>query len=410
MSDLKSRVFKRYNPIGVDEIEAVNRVLESGVLSDFYGTWSKKFYGGDRVKKLEEYCSKIFDVKHVISVNSWTSGLECAVGAIGVSPEDEIITTPWTMSATAISILHWNAIPVFCDISPDSYNIDPHLIEKHITSKTKAIMSVDIFGQSADVTKINEIAKKYHLKVISDCAQAIWSNFNNKKSGTLTDIGGYSLNYHKHINCGEGGLIVTDDDNLADNCRLIRNHAESVVTGMKKTDLNNMIGHNFRMGEIEAAISLCQLEKLPMLASKRKEMGDYLSNNLSIIDCIKVPEVNQNSDNVYYVFPIQLFLSKLKCNRKEFIKSLEDHGVPGVFEGYQNLHTLPVFQQKRAFGNTNFPWTNSNIDYKKGICPVAEDLHDNSFIGLNMCLYDFSMDDIQLISNAIIDVASKFQK
>ena len=149
-----------------------------------------------------------------------------------------------------MAILHWNAIPVFADIDPITYCIDPISIEKNISHKTKAIMAVDIGGQSADMNSINSIAKKYNLKVICDTAQAPGAMFEDSYAGTLADIGGYSLNYHKHIHTGEGGVLVTNDDNLA-KTQLIRNHAEAVVGDMGFKDLTNMIGHNFRLGEIE---------------------------------------------------------------------------------------------------------------------------------------------------------------
>ena len=164
------------------------------------------------------------------------------------------------MCACASAIIHWNAIPVFIDIDEKTFNIDPSLIESNITEKTKAIMAVDIFGHPCEISKITRIAKKHNLKVISDSAQSPWSKNQDKVIGTQSDIGGYSLNYHKHIHTGEGGIIVTNDKNYYQRMALIRNHAEAVVGGMGRKDLNNMIGYNFRMGEIEAAIGIEQLK------------------------------------------------------------------------------------------------------------------------------------------------------
>ena len=221
--------FKKYVSIGKEERKAALKVLKKGVLSDYLGEKDPKFYGGEQVNKFERYIEKFFNVKHAITTNSWTSGLVAAVGAIGIEPGDEVIVTTWTMCATATSILHWNAIPVFADIDEKTYTIDPKSIEKNISKYTKAIIAVDIYGHPTNMKAILKIAKKYNLKVISDAAQAPGAFYGKKYAGTLGDIGGFSLNCHKHINTGEGGILVTNNDIYAERLRLIRNHAEAVV-------------------------------------------------------------------------------------------------------------------------------------------------------------------------------------
>ena len=208
-----SKGFSRYNTIGDEEAIAVAKVMESGVLSDFVGAPGKHFLGGAKVREFENTFATKFDCGHAISVNSWTSGLTTIIGALDIEPGDEVLVSPWTMCASATAILHWNAIPVFVDIEPDTYCIDPLKIEEKITSRTRAILAVDIFGQSADMDKINVIAKKHGLKVISDTAQAPGALYHGKLAGTLGTIGGFSFNYHKHIHTGEGGMIVTSDAN-----------------------------------------------------------------------------------------------------------------------------------------------------------------------------------------------------
>lgn len=396
--------FKKYNSIGLEEVEAASNVVRSGVLSKFVGAWGQDFLGGDKVREFERACERYFDVKHAITVNSWTSGLIAAVGAIGVEPGDEIIVTPWTMCASATAILHWNAIPVFADIDPDSFNLNPVSIKKNITKKTKAIMSVDIFGQSSNMKVLRQIADEYGLKIISDTAQAPGSMYGSAYSGTLADIGGYSLNYHKHIHTGEGGILVTNDDTFAKKLQLIRNHAEAAIENSGIDDITNMLGYNFRLGEIEAAIGIEQLKKLGQFTKRRQEIGKLLITGLGDLKGLRTPETQEDCTHVYYIFPMVLDINKIGVSRQRIYEALLAEGVEGIMQGYANVHLLPIFQKKIAYGSKGFPWTGSfarkDISYTRGICPVAEELHSETFIGYEMCLNELSNQEVGLIIKA----------
>jgi dTDP-4-amino-4,6-dideoxygalactose transaminase len=347
-------------------------------------------------------------VKHAVTVNSWTSGLTAAVGAIGIEPGDEVIVTPWTMCATATSILHWNAIPVFADIDPLTFNLDPESVEANITPYTKAIMAVDIFGHPADVDCLMEIAERHNLKLITDSAQAPGSMYKGSLTGTSSHVGGYSLNYHKHIHTGEGGILVTNDDDIADRLRLIRNHAEAVVEGMGITDISNMVGYNYRLGEIECAIGIEQLKKLPKLVLGRQKAAEQLSGLLSGLKGIRTPIVMPNCTHSYYMFPMVLDIDILGVSRARIIDALSAEGITGLTAGYVNVHLLPMYQQKIAYGSNGFPWSSDichrKVSYKKGICPIAEQLHDSTYIGLSACMHDMSDMDVTNIANAFIKV------
>jgi perosamine synthetase len=392
--------FAPYNPIGKEEIAAGKAVIESGVLSKYIGAWHPDFLGGPKVKEFEAACTEFFGVKHAVTVNSWTSGLVAAVGAIGIGPGDEVITTPWTMSASATAILHWSGIPVFADIDRDTFNLDLSSVERNITDQTKAIISVDIFGMSADMDEILALAQKYNLKVISDTAQGPGAKYKGKYAGTLADIGGFSLNYHKHIHTGEGGVLVTDNDELAERLQLIRNHAEVVVSGKGVNDLTNMVGHNFRLGEIECAIGIEQLLKLPRLVKERQILAAALTDELSSLEHLQTPVISPDRDHVFYVYPLILDIVNLGISRDRICDALEAEGL-AVMRSYQNIHLLPMYQQKIAFGASGFPWNSEfckrDVNYGKGICPVAEGLNDQSFIGFGMCVFDLDMADIALI-------------
>lgn len=390
--------FEKYNSFGRAETTAAKKVVSSGILSQFVGEWGDAFDGGNYVKAFERAWAEHFRVKHAISVNSWTSGLIACVGAIDIQPGDEIILPPWTMSATVAAILHWNAIPVFADIEPDYFCIDPICIENKVTERTRAIIAVDIFGQSCETEAINIIAKKYNLRVITDAAQSPGALTNQKFSGTLGDIGGFSLNYHKHIHTGEGGVIVTNDDELAKKCRFIRNHAESSVVGSDEHGLSNMLGYNFRLGEIEAAIGLEQLKKLSRQVSSRQLVARRLTNGLQGLKGLKLPKVRPKSTNVYYVYGCQLDLKELGVSRSQIIHALKCEGVQGIEEGYTNLHQLPMFQQLLCYGSAGFPWRSDICqiipDYSYGTLPVAEKLHNETYFGIELCKYKFSLIEI----------------
>lgn len=393
--------FRRYNSIGKEEVEAARLVIEGGNLSQFLGCWDPDFYGGPKVRAFEEQWAEYFGVKHAITVNSWTSGLIAAVGAIGIEPGDEIIVPPWTMCASATAILHWNAIPVFADIDPETYCLDPASVEANITSYTKAIMVVDVFGQSADMDALMLIAEKHGLKVISDTAQAPGAFYKGKFAGTLAHVGGYSLNYHKHIHTGEGGVLVTNDDVLAEKLQLIRNHAEAVVGDKGVTDLTNMLGYNFRLGEIECAVGIEQLKKLKGLVASRQRAADLLTSGLAGLVGLKTPLVRVNCTHVYYVYPMQLDLKQLGLSRARIVEALEAEGLVGLAAGYANVHLLPIYQQKQAYGSHGFPWSSDicrrDVSYTKGICPVAETLHDSSYLGFEMCLHQLSDTELDSI-------------
>jgi len=411
---LISRPLEAFRSIGEDEVAVVSDVIRGGVLSAYIGAPGPGFMGGTKVKQFEAQAAAYFGVKHAIAVNSWTSGLIAAVGAVGLEPGDEVITTPWTMAATATAILHWNGIPVFADIDPDTFNICPASVEKLITKRTKAIFAVDIFGQSADMPALRDITDRYGLRLLCDTAQAPGARAGESYTGTLADIGGFSLNYHKHIHCGEGGVLVTNDDRLAQRLCLIRNHAEAVIQSEDPVELSNMLGYNFRMGEIEAAIASVQLTKLASRVESRQRIAAELNAGLSTLPGIKVPKVTEGATHVYYVYGLTLDIAELGVNRARIVEALRAEGVPSLMAGYQNLHLLPLFRHKIAYGTKGFPWTSpyctSDVQYGPGVCPIAEKLHNETFLGINICMNELPPADVELVVAAFQKVWTKIDE
>lgn len=399
-----ARAFPLYNPIGREEVRAAMRVLESGVLSKFLGCWDPDFYGGPEIQGFERACAAAFEVKHAVSVNSCTSGLIAALGAVGVQPGDEVIVPPWTMSATATAALVWNAIPVFADIERDTFNLDVAAVERCITPRTRAIVVADIFGHAAELDALMALAEHHRLVLIEDCAQSPWARYKGRRAGTVAHIGAFSLNYHKHVHTGEGGFCLTNDPRLAERMQLIRNHAEAVVADKGERDLSNMIGFNFRMGEIEATIATEQLRKLPSLAAEREAAGLRLSAALDGLKGLRPAVVKKGCSHVFYVYPCLLDQAKTQVPRGVLAEALAAEGVPGLMPGYANVHLLPMYQARIAYGTSGFPWSGGcytgEVSYGKGICPVAESLHERDFLGLEFCLHRYTAEEVDLVALA----------
>lgn len=347
--------------------------MESGLLSGFTAGPSAGFFGGPEVQALEDEWEAAFRVDCAVAMNSATSGLIAALGAVGIKPGDEVIVSPWTMSATATAPLVWGAIPVFADIESDTYGLNPESVRAAITDRTRAIIVTDIFGHAAQLEDILSIARQNGIPVIEDAAQAPGALINGQLVGTIADIGVYSLNRHKHIQCGEGGICVTNNTEYAHRMQLIRNHGETASNDP------TVFGFNFRLGEIEAAIAREQLRKLPEFAAGRSDVGRRLTIELQGLPGIRTPTVRSGCTHVYYVFAIAL---DQDLPRDQIIGALQAKGVP-IGEGYQNLHRLPVHASR----------------YKPGMCPVAEHLHA-TVITLETCAYDLPPEDTRLIGDA----------
>lgn len=354
---------------GKEELNAIIKVMQSGKLSGYQGNYSEEFNGGDEVKDLEKEWALYFGVKHAVFCNSATSGLWAACNAIGLGYGDECLVTPYSMTCSASIPLLFGAKPVFVDIEPEYYCMNPLEIESKITDKTKAIIAVSLFGQPCDFDVINTIAKKHGLIVIEDAAQSIGAKYKGKYSGALTDIGVFSLNRHKIINCGEGGMITTDNDDIAFKLKLSVNHSEAVVNDIeRKGKLNNfnssilsMVGMNLRGTELSAAIAREQLKKLDGILENIREHAKYFP-----------VKVRPGCEHAYYRYAFDK-----KKGMKGSILSVEDilvYGLGYTVETYKfqkfnfkkqyitPLYKMPLFQ---------------SLGYPANLCPVCEEVDEN---------------------------------
>jgi len=408
---VRSELFDAYNTIGKEERKAVDEVLKSGVLSGFLGCWHKDFYGGPKVREIEKIWANKINAKHAISVNSNTSGLITAMGAIGVKPGDEVIVSPYSMSASAIAPVIWGGVPIFADISENNFCISPENIEKRITKRTKAILVVHIFGHPAEMDGIMKIADKYNLLVVEDAAQAPFGIYKNKFVGTLGDLGVFSLNIHKHIHTGEGGIITTNDDRLAERCQLIRNHGETVVEDKGVKEIDNIFGFNFRMTEMEAAVGVEQLKKIDYLLTQRINNANYLINNLKNINYLDLCIPESYVKHCYYKQPVKYYSEKNNgLHRDKYLKVLSRE-LPSAYMkeeetliggGYvKPLYLEPIYQKKAI---NLYKHKKEELNYSKGICPIAEKMHFKELITHEFMRPSMSKSDLDQVIEAFYKI------
>jgi perosamine synthetase len=413
-SPIRTKLFPAHNFIGEEEKRAVLEVLESGNLSQFIGCWHDDFFGGPKVRELERLWGESVDARFAVSVNSNTSGLCAAVGAAGVGPGDEVIVSPYTMAASATSIVAYHGVPVFADIEPETFCLDPADVCRRITRRTKAIIVVHLFGHPAPMDEILAIAREHNLTVIEDAAQAPGAIYKGRAVGGLGHMTVFSLNYHKHIHAGEGGIVTTNDEDLALRLQLIRNHGEAVVAEKGVTNLVNTFGFNLRMTELTAAVGIEQLKKLPRLLEHRIRNADFLNREIGKLPGFRPPVVKPNCTHVYYVQPFLYDEKTVGVPRDRFVAAVEkevplpaDRSWPLVYSGYAlPLYMLPMYQQQTAYAGGG-PFSSAvykgKADYRSGLCPVTETI-ESQIIGTEFMRPPCDLADMQDVVDAFAKV------
>jgi dTDP-4-amino-4,6-dideoxygalactose transaminase len=294
--------------IGPEEKAAVIEVLESGMLAQ-----------GPRVAAFEDAFTQLTGTRHAIATSSGTTGLHLALLAHGIGPGDEVITSPFTFIASVNTILFTGATPVFADIDEGSFNIDPRAIEAVITPRTKALMPVHLYGQTCDMDEITALARKHGLAIIEDAAQAVGATYRGRQAGSF-GTGVFSLYATKNVMTGEGGMITTDDDHIADQCRLLRNH------GMRKRYQYETLGYNFRLTDVLAAIGLAQLGRLPEATARRRANARFLNAE---IESVTTPTVKEGREHVWHQYTVRV---PDGMDRDAAVKRLDEAGIgTGIF-------------------------------------------------------------------------------
>ena len=394
--------------IGNEEKKAVMDVLESGNLSTFIAQPGENFLGGKKIREFENDFAKYVGTKFAVAFNSATSALHAAVVTVGVKPGEEVIVPPYTFTSTATSVLMNNAIPVFADVQPDIFCIDPKSIEKNITSLTKAIIPVHLFGHPAEMDAIISLAQKNNLRIIEDCAQSPGAKYKGRNVGTMGDCGIFSFQESKNIAVGEGGMLVTNDETIAQIARMVRNHGEMILESQKqRTYKSEFLGWGYRMTELEAAIGVEQLKKLDKFNGIRNELADYISKQMKSIEGIKHTKMTY-VDHSYYIYALSYDESKIGISRDQFVDALNAEGIP-FGKGYvKPLYLNPIYQEDKPFA---YRFYKGNVSYNKGICPVTEHLYEK---GLMLCAVirppteEKDMDDIISAIHKVIENRHEF--
>ena len=359
------------------------------------GAWGNPDCGG-LIEQIEAEFAAYCGSKYALSCVSGSVALRLALIACGVKPGDEVIVPPYTFIATASIVLEANCVPVFVDIDPNTYNMDPVEIKKAITDKTKAIIPVHFAGQACDMDAIMEIARKHKLRVIEDAAHAHGGEYKNKKLGSIGDAGCFSFQSSKNLTCGEGGMIVTDDEELYDMMNSLRNVGR-VKDGQWYEHHN--LGCNYRLTQLQAALLSKQLSRLENQTQKRNENGIYLNSLLEQIDGITpMKRGNGETLHTYHIYIFKYDKSSFnKLSKKEFADMLAAEGVPS-FMGYpEPLYKQPLFQEKN-FMCYAIP---EDVDYTNVSCPETEKAcyEDAVWIMQNTMLG--TREDMDLIARAI---------
>ncbi len=385
-------VREKYLPYGQqwideDDIRRVSDVLRGDYLTT-----------GPSVSDFEHKIAEYVGAKYAVAVSNGTTALHCACFAAGIGPGDEVITTPMTFAASANCVLYQGGTPVFADIKPDTYNIDPEDIECKITNRTKAIIPVAFTGQPAELDEIRRLADKYNLVIIEDAAHALGATYKGRNIGTVSDMTEFSLHPVKHITTGEGGIVTTNSKEYYERLSLFRTHGitrnPSLMTKNEGAWYYEQLelGNNYRITDIQCVLGSSQLKRLDSFIARRKEIVKMYDAAFERLDGVITPQQRPECNSSWHLYVIQLELEELKVGRKEIFDALKAENI-GVNVHYIPVHYHPYYQK---------------LGYKKGICPNAEKLYERI---ITLPLFPKMNDkDVQDVIEAVNKVINYYKK
>lgn len=374
--------------IDEEDIQAVVDTLKSDFLTC-----------GPKIGELEKELCKLTGAKYCVAVSNGTAALHIAALSLGIGEGDELITTPITFAASANCALYCGATPVFADINPETYNIDPKSIREHITPRTKAIVAVDFTGQAAELDEILAICQEHKLFLIEDAAHSIGTKYKGQPVGSIADLTTFSFHPVKTVTGGEGGAVLTNNRELYNKLVLAHSHG---ITRDKElmahpTDdpwYNEQVGlgYNYRLTEFQAALLLSQLKKLRLFSDKRKQIVQQYNEAFSHLPEIQIQKEIPESDTTRHLYILRLRTERLNCTRREFFDALHAENI------YSQVHYLPVYWHSYY----------EKLGYHKGLCPNAEHYYEQS---LSLPLYySLTQDDIQDVIHAVKKIIHYYKK
>lgn len=383
-----TKIFYGHQYIDDADIQAVVEVMKSDYLTC-----------GPKIQELEQKLCKITGAKYAVVCSNGTAALHMACLAAGVAPKDEVITTPITFAASANCALYCGATPVFADINEETYNIDPACIEALTTEKTKAVVAVDYTGQSAELDRILAHCRKHNIVLIEDGAHVIGTSYNGKKNGSIADMTTFSFHPVKTVTGGEGGAVLTNNKEYYEKLLLFRAHGITRDASLMEHEPDGpwyyeqiMLGWNYRMTDMQAALIISQLDKLPLFSERRKEIVKAYNEAFSQLSQLFVQKEIPQSDTTRHLYILRIRPDKLRIDRKQFFEALAAENI------CCNVHYIPTYY---------FPYY-EKLGYKRGICPKAEKLYEEE-ISLPL-YYGMTDQDVTDVINAVTRIAEYYKR
>ncbi len=383
-----TKIFYGHQYIDDADIQAVVEVMKSDYLTC-----------GPKIQELEQKLCKITGAKYAVVCSNGTAALHMACLAAGVAPKDEVITTPITFAASANCALYCGATPVFADINEETYNIDPASIEALTTEKTKAVVAVDYTGQSVELDRILAHCRKHNIVLIEDGAHVIGTSYNGKKNGSIADMTTFSFHPVKTVTGGEGGAVLTNNKEYYEKLLLFRAHGITRDASLMEHEPDGpwyyeqiMLGWNYRMTDIQAALIISQLDKLQPFSERRKEIVKAYNEAFSQLPQLFVQKEIPQSDTTRHLYILRIRPEKLRIDRKQFFEALAAENI------CCNVHYIPTYY---------FPYY-EKLGYKRGICPKAEKLYEEE-ISLPL-YYGMTDQDVTDVINAVTRIAEYYKR